>query len=158
MLEGAVGVVPRVANTRLAVKVKRRVAYPAVKNTALECWMEGAVGVMRQVANTRLAVKRRIAYPAVMNTTPRGRILDGKGRRRIAYPAVMSKGPRATRRLRVNKLHEGYGCVILHCRVFSTCSDLILVTQKQTSAGEEEEKKKKKKNLSNRSSLLVEYT
>ena len=32
--------------------------------------MEEAVGVMRRVANMRLAPKRRVAYPAVMNTTP----------------------------------------------------------------------------------------
>ena len=31
---------------------------------------EGAVGVMRRVANTRWADKRRVAYPAVMNTAP----------------------------------------------------------------------------------------
>ena len=39
---------------------------------------EGAVGVMRRVANTRLAVKRRVAYPAVMNTAPGAVILPAR--------------------------------------------------------------------------------
>ena len=76
---------------------------------------EGAVGVMRRVANMRLAVKRRVANPANMNTAPgavfltagleegrqpcqyehcpRGCILDSRIKRRVANPANMNTAP-----------------------------------------------------------------
>ena len=56
-----------------------RVGYPP---PTLPSWiwplnMEGAVGVMRRVANARLAVKRRVAYPAVMNAAPGAIFMTG---------------------------------------------------------------------------------
>ena len=49
---------------------------------------EGAGGVMRRVANTRLAAKRRVAYPADMNTIQEAVFLT-----RVDYPVVMNKAP-----------------------------------------------------------------
>ena len=67
-------------------------SYPDVKNTAPE-YGASSYGYSNRWLTRELAVKRRIAYPAVRIYRPRGRILDGRFRRRIAYPADMNTAP-----------------------------------------------------------------